>query len=134
MKTLSNNAIYCICLTTDIVSERVENEIFYRFIKIGIGLAIRCLDEGKAEQAQATILKANAMMRETLARQGISGDDIAKFLQTQEVAFAIRVGLEAVGAEPAVVGKEIMDFAQEQMQILREQEGNVLPNMPAGEA
>jgi hypothetical protein len=32
------------------------------------------------------------------------------------------------------VGKEIMDFAQEQMQILREQEGNVLPNMPAGEA
>jgi hypothetical protein len=134
MTTLSKNAIYCICLTTDIVSERVENEIFYRFIKIGIGLAIRCLNADKPEDAQRTILKANVMMRETLARQGITAEDITKFLQTQEVAFAIRVGLAAVGADPAVVGKEIVDFTQEQMQILREQEGNVLPNMPAGEA
>jgi hypothetical protein len=134
MTILSKNAIYCVCLTTDLVSELVENEIFYRFIKIGISLAIRCLDEEKPEDAQRTILKANAMLRDTLARQGITDEAITNYLKTQEVAFAIRVGLSAVGADPAVVGKEIVDFTQEQMQILRDQQGDVFPNMPAGEA
>ena len=134
MTILSKNAIYCVCLTTDLVSELVENEIFYRFIKIGIGLAIRCLDAEKPEDAQRTILKANAMLRDTLARQGITDEAITNYLKTQEVAFAIRVGLSAVGADPAVVGKEIVDFTQEQMQILRDQQGDVFPNMPAGEA
>lgn len=132
MKTLSKNAIYTICLTTDLVNQFCQNELIARFVAIGTGLAVRCLDENKVEDAQRVVLKAQVMLREQLAREGINDERVNAFLQHEEVQFALRVGLGVLNIDPAITGQEIVDFAnsmREEMGIPKEEPLFTIPGV-----
>jgi hypothetical protein len=110
MTTLSENAIYFICLTADLVSELLANQSFYRLIRMGVDSAIRCLDEGKPEDAQRIIVKTNAALHGMLARQGVTEEAIRNYLQTEQVRSTIRDGLKAGCTDIEAVDEELVDF------------------------
>lgn len=111
MKTLKPDLILALTFTVVVISDLLKDQSTKRIIHSKCDDAADAFNIGQYELAQKTVLAANLLLRETLAIEGTTSEQVVSFLRN-EGKIPLLAAFLAAGISPAECLAEIAELAR----------------------